>query len=176
MPLTPPAGWYAGADDYVRYWTGQRWSDHLVPSGRAVPPPVPANRIATGMPRARWARTARAVLLLISALGPAALVADVALRLLPATASPDDLARWLVLSLLAVPLGWVAPQVGYRVRDVLFLLVPGYAVLWACRVVWRYSYLPFADWLPREQDAMNWRQVPHPVHAGELLFVPARRD
>ncbi|WP_155368954.1 DUF2510 domain-containing protein [Catellatospora vulcania] len=174
MSLAPPAGWYPSADDHVRYWTGERWADHAAPSDSA-PPPAAADRVATGTPRAGWTRMMRALTLVVPALLGAGLVAEVALGLLPATNAPH-VTRWLAISLLAVPLGWVAPQVGYRGRDVLFLLVPGYGLWWACRVLWRYSYLPFADWLPRTEHAADWRQAPHPAEPRKLLLVPARRD
>ncbi|GAA1382756.1 DUF2510 domain-containing protein [Catellatospora chokoriensis] len=38
-------------DSYVRYWTGQRWSEHTAKAGIPLPPPESTARIAAGTPR-----------------------------------------------------------------------------------------------------------------------------
>ncbi|GAA1661029.1 DUF2510 domain-containing protein [Catellatospora bangladeshensis] len=175
MTESPPAGWYPGADDYLRYWTGERWSDHTAPAGRALPPPNPSAQVASGTPRSSIAR------ILISAviLGSLTILANRAAQWgLAALSLPSHgvLRDWGALGLLALVLCLPAARVGYRKRDAMLLLIPFYSFFLACRIVWRIAYLPFADWLPREEDAANWRQVPHPTLPGELLYARIRRE
>ncbi|MEU7820705.1 DUF2510 domain-containing protein [Catellatospora sp. NPDC049133] len=175
MTESPPAGWYPGADDYQRYWTGTRWSEHMIRADRMPPSPDPSARAASGTPRSVLVRT----LLTAAAIGTLLILANRAAEFVLAALSLPTrgyLRDWGALGLLALTLFLPATRAGYRKRDFLLLMIPLYSYFLICRIVWRISYLPFADWLPRDEDAANWRQVPHPTLPGELLFARVRRD
>lgn len=177
MTILPPAGWYptTPTDPYVRYWTGQRWSDHSVKAGTPLPPPDPGARLAAGVPRPWGVRVAVTVVAVLAVLAATRLAADLILSLVaaPAQAAASD---WVTLSLVALVVWVPATKVGYRRRDIALLLIPFFSLFLMCRILWRCAYLPFADWLPRPEDVTNWRQVPHPTQPGELLYAPAHRD
>ncbi|GAA1403708.1 DUF2510 domain-containing protein [Catellatospora coxensis] len=175
MTESPPAGWYPGADDYLRYWTGSRWSEHITRADRVLPSPDPSARTASGTPRSVLVRT----LLTAVIVGTLLILANRATEFgLAALSSPTRgfLRDWGALGLLALTMFLPATRVGYRKRDFLLLLIPLYNYFLICRIVWRTTYLPFADWLPRDEDAANWRQVPHPTLPGELLYARVPRD
>lgn len=174
MTQAPPAGWYPGADDYLRYWTGARWSEHLVRADRVLPSPDPSAHMASGTPRSVLVRTLLTAVIIGTLLVLANRAAEFALAAL-SLPTHGYLRDWGALGLLALTLFLPATRVGYRKRDFLLLLIPLYNYFLICRIVWRTVYLPFADWLPRDEDAANWRQVPHPRLPGELLYARVRR-
>ncbi|BCJ71198.1 hypothetical protein CS0771_07420 [Catellatospora sp. IY07-71] len=175
MTEPPPAGWYPGTNDYLRYWTGERWTDHTAPAGRELPAPDPSTCVASGAPRSVLARTLLTMVMLGSLLILANRAAEFGLAAL-SLPTRGVLRDWGALGVLALALFLPAARVGYRKRDLLLLLIPFYSFFLACRIIWRIAYLPFADWLPREEDTANWRQVPHPTLPGELLYARVRRD
>jgi hypothetical protein len=156
-------------DRHIRYWTGLRWSDSTAPAGPQLPPEA-QNRLAGGVPRSQVARVALTVTTVVTAI----LATTAATRLgLTALSLPPRgmLADWVQLGLMALIMWAPATRVGYRRRDILLLLIPFFGLYLTARICWRLCYLPFADWLPRPEDAVNWRQVPHPTRPGELLFA-----
>jgi hypothetical protein len=54
----PPAGWYADAEGnaYIRYWAGERWSEHTAPAGSRPLRPDPGTLVALGAPPSRRRR------------------------------------------------------------------------------------------------------------------------
>ncbi|MEV4411350.1 DUF2510 domain-containing protein [Catellatospora sp. NPDC049609] len=170
----PPPGWYPTSSDdpFVRYWTGEHWSDQTVPPGATLPPPVPGTRIAGGSPRGTVARgTLTAVsVLLVLVLGNR--LADLIAGLLPiAESSREMTGDWLGLIPAALVGAPLVARVGYRPVRMLLLLIPVYNVYFLYELVWRAAYLPFADWTPRPEHAPHWVQVPHPTRPGALLYV-----
>src|SRR3954466_1704409 len=75
---------------------------------------------------------------------------------------------------LGVVLCWfVAPHVSYRRRDALCALIPFYAFWFVARMGWRLAYLPYRDWLPRDDERPTWRLVMHPARPGRWAHVAA---
>jgi len=69
----------------------------------------------------------------------------------PLKASP--LIRYLPYAVTFTPmlvLAVVARWVGYRSRDALLWLIPGYDVAWAFKISWRLAGLAYRDWAERD--------------------------
>ncbi|GAA1788269.1 hypothetical protein GCM10009682_08000 [Luedemannella flava] len=83
------------------------------------------------------------------------------------------LANMLVPVLL---LAFVTPLVSYRRRDALCALIPFYNIWFTARIAWRLAYLPYHDWLPRDDERADWQLVRHPADPARLAHVVIRRD
>lgn len=177
MTSLPPAGWYVASptDSYLRHWTGTRWSEPTAPANRAAPPPIESNRAVGGTPRSQATRVALTVVMVAAVVLATTATTRLTLGALSLPAR-GMLADWAQVVLLATVMWWPVTRVGYRRRDILLLLIPYAYLFLTARICWRLCYLPFADWLPRPEDAVNWRQVPHPTRPGELLFARIERD
>lgn len=81
----------------------------------------------------------------------------------PLKGSP--LIRYLPYAVTFTPmlvLAVVARWVGYRSRDALLWLLPGYDVAWAFKISWRLANLPYRDWPEwdaTEPPEMRWSRV-----------------
>jgi len=152
-----PAGWYEdpSGEHASRYWDGSAWTDHV-----SEVPPAPSGGAAD---RKSSAPVLRFVVSLVGLL----LVASIASALMFAAFGPDPAdfsspdrynaavsaeeneAQLFGILLIFVVVALVAPKVGYRLRDVGFMLVPIYSLVFLVRILWRAAHLSEAYWSTR---------------------------
>jgi hypothetical protein len=108
-------------------------------------------------------RGERSRILLTVVLAVVLLLAPVTLAdtLLGAPAPSDESGialNWTQMTALVfqVPVfAFIATRVSYRWFDCFFLLIPIYGVVWAVRMLWRLSLLPYRDWPPRADEVAH---------------------
>lgn len=75
-------------------------------------------------------------------------IAAFAVDVIVASGSPDYEGGVTVLVLLGF-LAFLAPKVGYRWFDCLFVAIPFYGIFFIFRIAYRISYVPERDWAER---------------------------
>lgn len=152
-----PAGWYEdpSGEHASRYWDGGAWTDHV-----SEVPPTPGGGPAgrkSGAPVLRFVVSLVGLLLVASiasalmfaAFGPDPADFTSEVRYRAAVTAEENEAQLFGILLIFVVVTLVAPKVGYRLRDVGFMLVPIYSLVFLVRIMWRAAHLPEVYWSTR---------------------------
>ena len=157
-----PAGWYPdpSGEHASRYWDGSAWTDHVSEN----PPPASVSAAASGSAGSTSGGVVlKFVAFLIGLLNASSLttvamaaafgpresdyVSQVAYD--AALARAANGAQFVGLLVVLAVVAALAPRVGYRNRDVLFMLIPVYSAVFLVRLLWRVAHLPRVYWSVR---------------------------
>ena len=61
----------------------------------------------------------------------------------------ENLAQFAGFLTVLAAVAFAAPKVGYRLRDICFMLIPLYSVVFLVRLLWRFAHLPGVYWSVR---------------------------
>ncbi|MFM7225433.1 MAG: DUF2510 domain-containing protein [Actinomycetota bacterium] len=155
-----PAGWYAdpAGEHASRYWDGTAWTDHV-----SEAPPTHPTGSGGGAARTTGGTVVKflavlyglltasslAMVLFVGIFGPER--ADYGSQAAYEQAFNRSVSEFQIVGLLVVfsAVAFVAPKVGYRTRDIGFMLVPIWSVVFLVRILWRFAHLPEIYWSTR---------------------------
>jgi hypothetical protein len=169
-----PSGWYPdpGGRHQYRFWSGTAWTDHVCDNGlirsealAGNAPAVPTVATPGGKPAKvrpfRWHEPVVYLAFLLlwfavlftvgTTVGNAALDNKVAATQEQADQYNADATRTAQAAAVVVALvamAFIAPRVGYRVRDTFMLLIPIWGLVIVLKLLWRLACLPRRYWAP----------------------------
>lgn len=155
-----PAGWYPdpSGEHVSRYWDGAAWTDHV-----SEAPPTHGPGSASASPSTPGTAVVKFVALLVAVIFASSVVTVIVMAAIEpngadyvsraafdaAYTRAENLAQLVGFLTVVAAVAFAAPKVGYRRRDIWFMLIPLYSVVFLVRLLWRFAHLPEVYWSVR---------------------------